>query len=155
LQLREVGRVAGCRKYRVEHRLACGTVIGMIDANGGEKRLRIARYEHVGLHFTNDAHDVATQVEVGHKVPIRPIEEMDRLGANDRCRCMLFPMPLGAESIRRDQPGCRCIVVTLVPAREQAILDMMTRLGPMRQRGATEKLRIVRVRKDYQDPPGG
>ena len=72
-QFGEVGGVTGSREDRVQHGLAGGPMIGMVDSVCCEQGLRIAGDQDFRLQAPDEANDFAAQVKIRHKIAIRPV----------------------------------------------------------------------------------
>src|SRR6476659_3118802 len=95
-EFRKKNRTPCRRKHCVHDDLSCGTMIRMVDSVGREQSLRIASYEDIGFEFANYSYNLTAHMQVGNKITVRSIHEMDSLHANDLRGCILLLMANGA-----------------------------------------------------------
>src|SRR5690349_13933554 len=151
-QLWEEDGTPSRRKHRVHGGLPGGAVIGMIDTIYREKRLWVAGDEDIWLELTDDADNVAAQVNIRDKVAIGAVHEVDRFSAhtNDLCRGDLLFMADGAQGIGGHTLRCG-VVEAFIATGEQLVCYVMAEACPARQSCTAEELGVIGMRKHHKD----
>ncbi len=142
-QFRKISGIASSREDGIQNHLTGRAMIGVVDSVGGEKQLRIARDQDIGLQLANNPHHITTQGKIGDQVAVRTIKKVNCLSA-DGFRCGgLFFMPDRTQVIRIDIFGFGQVVITLVATSQQVIRDLVSSACPTSKGGAAKKFRVV------------
>ena len=106
-----------------------------------------------GFMLTNEADDLAAQIKIRHEIAIRAIQEVDFAHSNDRGGLPLFAVPDRAQLVRVDVFGRGDVVVALVAAGQEIVVDLVARPGPaasvppQKNSGSSGCARMTRMRR--------
>ena len=153
-QFGEVGFVVRGGEDRVEDGLSGGAVIGVVESVGGKKILRIAGDEDIGLFASDDADDLAAQIQVWDEVAVLEVQKVNRLRADHFRGRVLFVMSQRAQ-VGGSHFFCGGVVEAFVAAGQQIICDLVSGARPLCQRRAAKKFWIIGMSQNHENVLGG